>query len=779
MATIQISKTKGTETLNKTEVTQKQSIDVVQTMLHSGLSCITYLRNLLADKAYDMQEYDSTATIQPYDEYASGRAALTRRRSTQRSAKLQVLRRGRSKRVDLLLDWLRQEHGAFPALQAGNLRSMEIHVHTDPEHPERVVETYTFKIRYAPRPKGGQLLAGVQLEGPGGSSASVGATNEALKGLLRQLIAHCADLPDLPSKRYMSMALFYERDTAVADKPTGFVPNDTMDLTFAATDGWEKKERYFENLGSGFHRTSMGITYLQPLGYAVGAGLKPPKIPDWITYRTEPGLDSLQSTAPTSAVAEQRQLTATPSTVVESEYLARTSTPEDSPTALSRPSTSPARKQSADVEAEDEYTGGYTAVALLVPTQPLLSQFGGTQNTQSSNVPEMKRNLRSMMHAEHFTQGDTQTQAIPSSQPSGHNDTAAIPASSPRSSPAQATLSGPVIDASERSKCISRQKTRSSAKAGDVNEADKDHTVLCQCEHHETEGDMVQCTYCSTWQHLHCYGYKGQDDERLPEVHVCYDCLLSDDDTSTRSRLQELTMKRRAMYHALSSGLSTPNQLAGALGTSTIRLTGSDFANELFAGIPNSAAKDLFAFLKSNGYFIAAKQPNTRRHTGSRRLSSVALKEGPKYQEMLASLFDPLLHISHYYGVVKASSMQTNEVQQRLVAKAGGMPPPVTPASQLRKRKAAQTPASGLDLRQSMTPYDTPPHLRTHLTRSSKRARLSGDEDEVVAATPPKARRRTTSSPARVKSVRTAVMLDAAGLPSSPGPSSYENALMA
>ncbi len=63
-----------------------------------------------------------------------------------------------------------------------------------------MVETYTFTIKYFQTEKNGQLLAGLQLDGPGGSSASVGATNEALKELLRQLIAHCSDLPHLPRK---------------------------------------------------------------------------------------------------------------------------------------------------------------------------------------------------------------------------------------------------------------------------------------------------------------------------------------------------------------------------------------------------------------------------------------------------------------------------------------------------------------------------------------------------------------------------------------------------
>ena len=91
-----------------------------------------------------------------------------------------------------------QEYGAFPAIQARNLQSLQIYVHVDPTSREKVVETYTFNIKYLEGAKHDQQLAGIQLDGPGGSSVSVGATNEALKDLLRQLISHCDDLPQLP-----------------------------------------------------------------------------------------------------------------------------------------------------------------------------------------------------------------------------------------------------------------------------------------------------------------------------------------------------------------------------------------------------------------------------------------------------------------------------------------------------------------------------------------------------------------------------------------------------
>jgi len=48
---------------------------------------------------------------------------------------------------------------------------------------------------------------------------------------------------------------------------------------------------------------------------------------------------------------------------------------------------------------------------------------------------------------------------------------------------------------------------------------------------------------------------------------VCYGCLLGSDDDDTRARLKDLTLKRRAMHHALTSGLSTQNHLAETIGS--------------------------------------------------------------------------------------------------------------------------------------------------------------------------------------------------------------------
>jgi len=59
-----------------------------------------------AEKAYDERIYDMSDTVIPYKDYTAGKLATTRSGANQPSTVIRILCRGRSKRVDLFLDWL-------------------------------------------------------------------------------------------------------------------------------------------------------------------------------------------------------------------------------------------------------------------------------------------------------------------------------------------------------------------------------------------------------------------------------------------------------------------------------------------------------------------------------------------------------------------------------------------------------------------------------------------------------------------------------------------------
>ena len=215
------------------------------------LSSLSYLRNFFAEKAFDQQVYDMDDKIHPYEAYAAGQLAKDRSGAKGPATVMQVLRRGRSRRVDVFLDWL--EKGAFAALKAGNLRALQVYVHADPNDREKVLETYTFTIKYTEDAQSGKALAGLEMDSPG-AMVSVQATNSALQTLLRQVMDTCEALPELPEKRFISMELFYLPEDGKDYKAQGFVPGTNDNVAFARAEGWEQRTESLKELASFFHR---------------------------------------------------------------------------------------------------------------------------------------------------------------------------------------------------------------------------------------------------------------------------------------------------------------------------------------------------------------------------------------------------------------------------------------------------------------------------------------------------------------------------------------------
>ncbi|KAL8695143.1 MAG: hypothetical protein Q9218_000311 [Villophora microphyllina] len=111
-----------------------------------------------------------------------------------------------------------------------------------------------------------------------------------------------------------------------------------------------------------------------------------------------------------------------------------------------------------------------------------------------------------------------------------------------------------------------------------VPEVDMDaHVVHCQCGFAREEGEMVsmhilrevgvvltkcykqvQCSFCNTWAHLHCYGYLSQE---FPEVHACYRCLFESYDDARLGELQDLALTRRCLW--MLYGHDPPQNQAG------------------------------------------------------------------------------------------------------------------------------------------------------------------------------------------------------------------------
>ena len=91
-----------------------------------------------------------------------------------------------------------QEKGAFVALKAGDLRALQVYVHADSTDRDKVIETYTFTIKYNKSANNTRDVVGLEIDGSGSPLVSVEATNEALHELLKDVMTLCPRLPDLP-----------------------------------------------------------------------------------------------------------------------------------------------------------------------------------------------------------------------------------------------------------------------------------------------------------------------------------------------------------------------------------------------------------------------------------------------------------------------------------------------------------------------------------------------------------------------------------------------------
>ncbi len=250
------------------------------------------------------------------------------------------------------------------------------------------------------------------------------------------------------------------------------------------------------------------MSYLQPLNYVGGAGFfrfQPPTIPDSLRFTAvhdDEAVLSITEADTDNAIATRPRLTTTPSTIIDdepatiirAEMATKNISPEHIPLGLDSATNmyieSPSRQLGGPDEETEDNTGLPAPHNLPPTTQHLLSQFDDTFSTQSSNVPQMRKRLRSMMQPENFTQGDTQTQAMSPTLPNGRDETTTPGPPLPPSS-GQAALSQSVVKVLEQSKRELRQKAHTSLQAKRSDQTNKDHLILCECGYHETEGDMV------------------------------------------------------------------------------------------------------------------------------------------------------------------------------------------------------------------------------------------------------------------------------------------------
>jgi len=120
---VQASKaTQKTQSAVDQLVSQQQSTAIMQTFIHSSISCMAYLRSLFPPECFQTQIYDMNDSNCSYEEYAAGRftqeALETRGRKPNNGTTMTTLKRGCNDTVDRFLDWLVSPYPFCPGTES-------------------------------------------------------------------------------------------------------------------------------------------------------------------------------------------------------------------------------------------------------------------------------------------------------------------------------------------------------------------------------------------------------------------------------------------------------------------------------------------------------------------------------------------------------------------------------------------------------------------------------------------------------------------------------------
>ncbi|GJN88507.1 hypothetical protein Rhopal_001473-T1 [Rhodotorula paludigena] len=158
-----------------------------------------------------------------------------------------------------------------------------------------------------------------------------------------------------------------------------------------------------------------------------------------------------------------------------------------------------------------------------------------------------------------------------------------------------------------------RKSTRSRARTAED---------ACECGDKEDDGAMICCSTCDIWKHAVCYGFDSIDDQRIPDVFVCYRCEAqikleeAAGETEREGEIEQalaefrtLALFRRAIAVIWQDGMLTMKELAKRL------------------EIDNSTAGQVIKRLKAED-FVVEQSASSRRHKGKSGSQVGSLKQG-------------------------------------------------------------------------------------------------------------------------------------------------------
>ncbi|KAF2136996.1 uncharacterized protein K452DRAFT_312695 [Aplosporella prunicola CBS 121167] len=619
-----------------------QSTDIAQTLIHSSISNVLFCREIFAESCYEHQQYNRDDPQWTYDDYIAGHDP-TNSSGLQRGAVMCILKRGRNKTVNKLMDWLvwtpsvatsvadivislggRAEKGAFDALKHRYLRAVQIQIYEDPDKAYEVIETYTFTVKYVDLPEyGGKAVAGLQFESPGGQveepleqtgslASQILTTRRAkhnLEKFIRLLSRFCGTLPHLPEQRRLRMYLFYTDDTPDDYHPPGFVKGQGPNIWFPEGDGWERHTHKLHEADLGHHNINLTISYIDR---REGVREEIPSDLPYVRGTTRGGEideDMVDSSSTTKQLSQDPKITVP-------EQASKTVVPSTPPVSTQ------VYNQEMDVDL-DEISDSFDAAQARsrdLPHDRDPEDIDGRQIAinNSNRGADNEESQQSLIILRSMPQNSPPSQELVETQP---EDSAVFDRDSPAPD-GRNQLSQMKVEELNRKK---RSDFQTSVTRHHFSSQSQDDIISCQC------GCNIHCGYCNTWQHLHCYGYLSSGN--VAEPYACYRCILEEKEPEKIPKLQRLAMLRRGIHVLQMNGYRKDEE----------------FRKEL--GCDIQTASGLVKCLKAEGFLLALpgykRKGFSQNFPGKRPFQIVDQKS--KVSEMRAKYFDPLLHIRHHY----------------------------------------------------------------------------------------------------------------------------------
>ncbi|GAA6000946.1 hypothetical protein JCM10207_007337 [Rhodosporidiobolus poonsookiae] len=218
-------------------VTRQSSLQQVKTLLDAGIGCITYLRGLFPEEAFD--DHKLLAPRPPLSrDNTAAKHSTQKKDDTPMSVRVKKLRRGTSVEADKLMDYL--DKGATEAIEKGYLHQLIFAIYLDPDHPSDLVECYTFTFSYETDEQGNKhpelvvqnQLSGMVISQSGASGFAAkpdqprkeGEVKRQVQQMIKNLITSTQLLDELPRRRFLTIRLFYTDETPDEYEPPCFKP---------------------------------------------------------------------------------------------------------------------------------------------------------------------------------------------------------------------------------------------------------------------------------------------------------------------------------------------------------------------------------------------------------------------------------------------------------------------------------------------------------------------------------------------------------------------------